>query len=215
MASVFSYQPGKTIYAIFAIVFTLARLPLWLVYFAPSSLRPNPNWTFKQAVRVRLLRSILHTISILKVKTPLALEAGKEGADWIVLPPADPSSYIGPTSKDPEITPQKLGCTWYPAALKNNEKPSGYVFLHFHGGAYVIGNGRKEDAGFAAKTLLKCTGASHVFCPQYRLASNAGGRFPSQLQDAVTSYVYLTKQMGVDAKKVVFAGDSGKTPSMS
>jgi len=34
---------------------------------------------------------------------------------------------------------------------------------------------------------------SHAcFLPQYRLASNPGGRFPAQLQDAVTSLLYLT-----------------------
>jgi acetyl esterase/lipase len=72
----------------------------------------------------------------------------------------------------------------------------------------VIGDGRQDDCGFAAKTLLQQTSAAYVFCPQYRLASNPGGRFPAQLQDAVTSLLYLTDEMQVPARKITISGDS-------
>ncbi len=82
------------------------------------------------------------------------------------------------------------------------------MVLHFHGGAYVMGDGRSTNCGFLAQLLLKQAGASHVFCPQYRLACNAGGRFPAALQDAVTSYVHLTHSMKIPPHRIVVSGDS-------
>jgi acetyl esterase/lipase len=75
-------------------------------------------------------------------------------------------------------------------------------------GAYVIGDGRQDDCGFAAKTLLQHTSATHVLCPQYRLASNPGGRFPSQLQNAITSLLYLIDEIKVPNSQITISGDS-------
>lgn len=72
----------------------------------------------------------------------------------------------------------------------------------------MVGNGRTEDAGFAAKTLIKNTEASHVFAPQYRLSSITGGRFPSQLQDALTAYAYLVNEENIAPQKIILSGDS-------
>lgn len=72
----------------------------------------------------------------------------------------------------------------------------------------MIGDGRQADCGFAAKTLLEQTSATHVLCPQYRLASNLGGRFPAQLQDAITSLLYLIEEVNVPASKITISGDS-------
>ena len=69
--------------------------------------------------------------------------------------PAAKFRYIGPAVVDSEITPTQIGSTWYPAAPAGT--PSGIVILHFHGGAFMIGDGRTHDAGFAAKTLLDKT----------------------------------------------------------
>lgn len=70
----------------------------------------------------------------------------------------------------------------------------------------MIGDGRIDDTEYLAKNLLK-TGVSNVFCPQYRLAAN-GGRFPAHLQDAVTTYHYFVKRLGIDPKQIVLSGDS-------
>lgn len=75
-------------------------------------------------------------------------------------------------------------------------------------GAYVIGDGRQDNCGFAAKALLQQTSATHVLCPQYRLAANPGGRFPSQLQDAITSLLYLIEEIKVPAGQITISGDS-------
>lgn len=114
---------------------------------------------------------------------------------------------MGVANSDPDIEPASVGGTWYPAKPSATARPS-YVVLHFHGGAYVIGDGRSKDAGFAAKTLIKNTEASHVFAPQYRLSSNTGGRFPSQLQDAITAYHYLVNEENIAPQKIIISGDS-------
>lgn len=115
--------------------------------------------------------------------------------------------YMGPANSDPDVQPAEIGGTWYPAKPSKTARPS-YVVLHLHGGAFVIGDGRTKDAGFAAKTLIANTEASHVFAPQYRLSSNQGCRFPAQLQDAITAYAYLVNVENIAPQKIIFSGDS-------
>lgn len=147
--------------------------------------------------------------AVVEVKTPLSLQPGAEKERFVVCPPAQSQYYTGVANCDRSIQPGQTGATWYPHAppMGSSEKP-GYVVLHFHGGAYVIGDGRTEDAGFAAKTLLANTSASYVFAPQYRLASNPGGRFPAALQDAITAYTYLVFNRGIHPSKIILSGDS-------
>ena len=47
-----------------------------------------------------------------------------------------------------------------------------------------------------------------VLCPQYRLASNPGGSFPAQLQDAVTAYRHLLDEQKIPAARILVSGDS-------
>lgn len=56
--------------------------------------------------------------------------------------------------------------------------------------------------------VLKQTGANFVFMPQYRLSSHANCQFPAALQDAMTSYCYLTQELGVSGSKIILSGDS-------
>ncbi|TVY85247.1 Steryl acetyl hydrolase, partial [Lachnellula suecica] len=181
-------------------------LPLWILTFSIPALRPHPAWTFSQALRIRILRAALQNFWHVEIATPLSLEPGKEGKQWVLVKPASASSYTGIVLRDPEIEPGVVGGTWYPAPLEAGTDEE--VVIHFHGGAYAIGDGRKADAGFAAKTILGNTPATRVFCPQYRLSSNPGGRFPAALQDAITSLKYITDTLGVPASKVTVSGDS-------
>ena len=105
---------------------------------------------------------------------------------------------------DSKVKPEKLGGTWYPGAYEVGDQQD--VVLHFHGGAYVLGTGRADDAGFPAKMLHKHSNAK-IFMPQYRLSSNPGGKFPAALQDAVSAYQYLL-DAGVPPSKIVVSGDS-------
>lgn len=205
--SVFTSQPGKFIFTLWAIVINVIKLPFWSLYFIPPVLRPNPKWTYQQAMRVRILKSWLAYISTIEIKTPMDLRPGAEDDRFVTINPGNSDRYIGVVAQDQEIIPQTISGTWYPARPRLSSDV-GKVALHFHGGAYVIGNGRTPDAGFAAGTILTNTMVTHVFCPQYRLASNPGGRFPAFLQDAITSILYVSDELGIPAKHIAISGDS-------
>ena len=76
------------------------------------------------------------------------------------------------------------------------------------GGAFIANTGRTQEGGSVASIVLKQSGASHVFMPQYRLSSNVDCQFPAALQDAVTSYCYLTQELGVPGSRIILSGDS-------
>lgn len=59
------------------------------------------------------------------------------------------------------------------------------VILYFHGGAYVMGEGRPSDAQFSATMLTEQLNASILF-PSYRLLSNQECAFAVALQDAIS-----------------------------
>jgi acetyl esterase/lipase len=201
-------HPGKFIYTLLAVVFNTIRLPLWLLYYIPTGLRPHPAWTYRQAILVQIVKSFLWNASMVQVKTPLSLLPNAEKERWVVAEPASAPTYMGVANSDAEVKPEATGGTWYPARPGIGGFRAGYVVLHLHGGAYVIGDGRTKDAGFAAKMLIKNSDATHVFAPQYRLSSNPGCRFPAQLQDAITAYNYLISQENIAPQKIIISGDS-------
>ncbi|MCJ1249399.1 hypothetical protein MMC30_006622 [Trapelia coarctata] len=197
-------QPGTALWVLLALVSTSIRLPIWLLYFIPKSLRPHPNWTYRQAMLNAIIKQFLYHNASMRIQAPVSLEPGKEKRQFVVMQPAKDDSYQG-VIKDAEIKPTAVGGTWYPSLYREGD-PAQRIVLHYHGGAYVMGTGRKEDAGYAAKLLVKHV-ADKAFFPQYRLSSGPGGRFPAALQDAVTSYQYLL-DLGIPASSIVVSGDS-------
>lgn len=190
LSSILTYQPVKALYAVFAISFNAARIPLWLIWFLPASFRQNPRWTLAQAIRVRLARAFLYNVSLVELKVPCSLAPGAEKERFVTFRPASKELYTGCVALDPNVKPTVVGGTWYPNVPNAQDKPE-YVVMHFHGGAFVIGDGRDQDGGYAAKNLLEQTDATHVLAPQYRIASAPHCNFPAQLQDAITSYCEL------------------------
>ncbi|CEF85812.1 hypothetical protein FGSG_11299 [Fusarium graminearum PH-1] len=172
-------------------------------------LRPSRKWSLNQAVRVRLIRLVLLYWSLTKYGDRLRLDPKREKNRFEVVSPRSPKLYRGILS-DYVVRPAQLGMTWTPA----RPPPAGLVnsnmvvALHFHGGGYVIGNGRDEDTGFLAKTLVRRMGCSHVCTPQYRLSSSNNGQFPAPLQDALTAYLDLIKSKGIPASQIILSGDS-------
>lgn len=160
-------------------------------------------------MRTRLLKAVIKHISITQSAPLLNLLPGAEAARFVTINPASEDHYQGVTTSNSEIVPETIGGTWYPSRPPTGADTGDYdIVLHFHGGAYVIGDGRTSDSGFAAKTFIANTSASYVFCPQYRLASTSSGRFPAALQDAITSFCYLTQTLSINPKKIVVSGDS-------
>ena len=148
----------------------------------------------------KILRAILHHSSVVEVYTPIRLD---ERERFIAIKPSKDSIYQG-LLEDPKVRPTVTGGTWYPSPYQVGDQQT--VLLHFHGGAYAIGEGRPSDVEFLATTLVKNLDAKALFL-SYRLASNEGCHFPAALQDAVTAYQYLLDQ-GISPKQVVVSGDS-------
>ncbi|KAI1749334.1 FAD/NAD(P)-binding domain-containing protein [Xylaria castorea] len=171
--------------------------------------RPVKGWTFSQAARVRAVRLILLYRSLLQAGDQLKLEPGRERNRFEVIKPSSPKLYKGPLN-DAVIQPETIGATWTPARLPPATPMSRKttVALHFHGGGFVIGDGRDRDTGFLARTLVRHLGCTHVCTPQYRLSSHKDGRLPAALQDALTSYIHLVKELGIPASQLILSGDS-------
>ncbi|KAF4450378.1 hypothetical protein F53441_6502 [Fusarium austroafricanum] len=171
--------------------------------------RPSKKWTLNQAVRVRVVRLLLLYWSLTKSGDKMRLDQGREKNRFEVVAPRSPKLYRG-ILQDYLVQPGQLGMTWTPsrpppAAIVSDRIT---VALHFHGGGFVIGNGRDEDTGYLAKTLVKHMGCTHVCTPNYRLSSSKNGHFPAPLQDALTAYLHLTKTRGIPASQIVLSGDS-------
>jgi acetyl esterase/lipase len=207
MAGLFTFHPFKALYVFISVLYELSRFPLWVLLYTLPAARPHPQWTMEQAIRMRIVKLFLKHISTIRVKTPLSLEPGKEGDRFTIIKPQDDWAYKGPTI-DSEIKPEPIGAVWTPEALQRSQIEDADVVLHFHGGAFVIGNGRDEDTGYLANTLLKHGRVTHVLTPAYRLSSNTGGRFPAALQDAITAYLHLTEKLQVPASRITISGDS-------
>ncbi|KAF2713740.1 alpha/beta-hydrolase [Pleomassaria siparia CBS 279.74] len=208
----FAQQPFKGAYALSAIAFELVCMPFWLAKYFLASGRQIPSYTFRQALAVRVFYSFVYHASACQIVTPLPLTPGKEKEKFVLLKPAPDSYYKGPLLSE-YVKPVEIGATWYPAPLSAvPDLSNATVILHFHGGAYVVGDGRTEATGYLATNLLKGTPATHVFAPQYRLstlpASKTSDPFPAALQDCLSSYLYLINTLGISPKNIIISGDS-------
>ena len=175
------------------------------------ALRPHPSWSFDQAFRVRLIRTLLYTWSIWQAGDKLHLRPARERNRFLAVKAAPSKLFKAPLIDERnEIVPLPIGVTWTPSRPTHPHvvKKDTIVALHFHGGAFAIGDGRDEDAGWLCRTLVKRLGVTSVCSVQYRLASSKGGRFPAPYQDAVSAYVYLLQDCGVPADQIIFSGDS-------
>ncbi|MCJ1308720.1 hypothetical protein MMC25_002374 [Agyrium rufum] len=111
--------------------------------------------------------------------------------------------------KDRFVVIETVGATWFPQRYDPaTEGDDGkQVVLYFHGGAFVMGEGRSMVAGFACNTYATTLDA-HVLSVSYRLSCNPKFHFPAALQDAVTAYNYLLDQLQIPADRIILAGDS-------
>ncbi|KAI1499518.1 Alpha/Beta hydrolase protein [Biscogniauxia marginata] len=184
MSSVWSCQPGVAFYT---------------VYF-----------TYRQSLSRTLFVYFGKYVATVELKPPLSLKSGKEKDHFVVIRPAETHVYRDILLCDPTIKPVNISAVWFPKPITHsNQHQRGHrVFLHLHGGAYLIGSGRDLDMGFATSLLLQSSPGSAIFCPEYRLSSLPGGRFPAAFQDAVTAYSYLITQLQIPASDIILSGDS-------
>lgn len=158
---------------------------------------------------MRIVKAFLQHASAVEMMVPLPLKPGAEKNRFVVMEPAQQKLYAG-IANDKIVKPQTIGGTWYPVPYEvSREKVEAEnVVLHFHGGAFVIGDGREADAGYVCRSLVKHMGFKRAFAPQYRLASHPNCRFPAQLQDAITSYSYLVHKLQIPGNRITLSGDS-------
>ncbi|KAK6220332.1 alpha beta hydrolase fold-3 domain containing protein [Colletotrichum tabaci] len=213
---ILSYQPIRIIYQLLGGLFILVRLPVWCVQALVPACRPHPKWGFKQTLMARLTRNFVDLYSNVGITETHTLQPGKEGDRFQAIEPFPSDLYRGPLASNPDVKPVTVGGTWFP------EKPDvekggfdGTVVLHIHGGAFVLGDGRTGYCGFMADTLIDKAGVGAVFAPQYRLSGYGSGSgdaatnpFPAALQDVLTSYLYLTRTLGIPPRRIVLCGDS-------
>lgn len=188
---------------------SLLRLPLRAITYLDRGHRQDQNWTYRQALGNTTLKASLKVFTALHMRPSLSLKPHLEGERFVLIEPAKSKLYTG-VAVDKKVKPETIGGTWYPKRFSTETAvPEGlHIVLHFHGGSYILGNGRTSSCGFLAKNFLSYTPSAYVFCPQYRLAGDPEGRFPAQLQDAISAYSYLIHTLRIPASRIVLSGDS-------
>ncbi|CAI6098778.1 unnamed protein product [Clonostachys chloroleuca] len=202
-----SYQPLKLFFQLFHGSTILARLPLWLLQAVVPALRPHRKWTVKQTLMCRLMYALVDMNSRIGITEPISLKPNKEGGRFQVIDPPGADDLKGPLSTT-RASPGKVGATWFPEA-PGKDLGSKIIVLYIHGGAFVMGDGREEFAGFAGRNLVMAAKADAVLSLQYRLSGYARrDPFPAALQDALAAYLYLLRELGVPPSQIIFCGDS-------
>ncbi|KAI2613427.1 alpha/beta hydrolase fold-3 domain-containing protein [Hypoxylon sp. NC1633] len=205
--SLVSYQPFRLLFQLSYAGIIIFCLPYFTMRALIPFFRPHATWSAKQTFMTRLLYRLLDITSRVGITERLTLEPGKQGERFQIVKPSTRDVYRGllePGSTGPAI----IGGTWYPHAPRENVKFK-TIYLYFHGGAFVEGDGRDPACGPIAKRLLEKGGADAVFCVQYRLSGRGGlNPFPAALQDALSSYLFLLNDLHIPASQIVVAGDS-------
>lgn len=194
-----------------SILVSIISAPFVPLLYLSRRFRQDRDWSYRQALTNTLIKACLHVYVALRLKpkSPLSLRRSCEGNRFVTMEPAPADLYTGITVDD-KIQPATIGGTWFPALYQYNPTNSQdkHVVLHFHGGSYIIGDGRTSSCKYLANSVLENTPTSHVFSIQYRLARNRNSRFPAQLQDAITAYSYLIHTLHIPATRIVLSGDS-------
>ncbi len=81
---------------------------------------------------------------------------------------------------------------------------NGWAVLQLHGGAFV--DGVSDIYRHMARRYCDLLGGAEVFTPDYRLWPAYA--YPSQQNDAMDAWTYITRELGYAAERVVVVGDS-------
>ncbi|OOG00633.1 hypothetical protein ASPCADRAFT_511586 [Aspergillus carbonarius ITEM 5010] len=160
----------------------------------------------------------------------LSLDSGQLGDRWVIMNPASADCYRGAFASD-TVKPEKIGATWYPDPPAKtsprlvdddddgeDDDDKSLVVLSFHGSAFLWLTGRPDDSGFTADLLnTKLGPGARSLWVQYRLAGGSHPTpYPGPMQDTVTAYLYLVRELGISPSRIVLVGDSsGATMAMA
>ena len=126
MGGLFTYQPLKALYVLVVTAFEAARLPLWIALYILPFGRPHKQWTFRQAIGMKVTRQFVKHSAAVEVHTPHDLRPGKEGGRFVTYDKA-PAKYYKGLLDDKEVKPAKGGGTWWPKPPTKSEIESGNV----------------------------------------------------------------------------------------
>ncbi|KAJ5874119.1 Alpha/beta hydrolase fold-3 [Penicillium soppii] len=192
-------------------VSSIISAPFVPLLYIRREFRQDRDWSYRQALTGALMKACLsvYVALRLKPKSSLSLKPCWEGDLFVTIEPAPTDLYTGITVHD-KIHPETIAGTWFPSLYQYNTTTNQdkHVILHFHGGSYIIGDGRTSSSKHLANSLLENTPTSHIFSLQYRLARNRATRFPAQLQDAIAAYSYLIHTLHFPTNRIVISGDS-------
>ena len=206
MRSIVQNPLGKVLWTFIAITLTLLKLPLWLLYFIPSRLRPHPRWTYTQALKQQLFRALIYHSSFIEIQRPAWLEPGAEKERLVLIDPPEKDHFHG-ISTETDIQPAVVAGIWFPAPYQRNSgAEEKTIVLYLHPGGFVLGTGRTSSSGSVANILATNLNAS-VLSICYRLSCNPNCEFPAALQDAISAYHYLLS-LAIPARHIIIAGDS-------
>ena len=139
-SEIFTRQPFKLTYYLYAIAMLLVKVPYWstMYYFVPSK-RLRPSWTWRRSVFLRVLRSITEALAktgdaiYLRVD-PRKFEGSSDGQCCLVWAEPTPELVVGPIQEfaiQNEVAPAPVPGYWYggnaPAA------PGEKIIYEIHG----------------------------------------------------------------------------------
>lgn len=206
-------QPFKLIYTLYYILGSAASVPAWAILYLIPRLRPVSSWPYKTALNSKISSYLLTFFSKIRIATPQPISPGKEADLFVALKPANDlrKTYAG-LLDNLQIQPTTIGGFWVPSlkqvATVSSATNDNWVVLHFHGGAYVLMTPRDPTVQRGPKQLCEELPADAALCVDYRLSSNPKSSHPAQLQDAITAYNYLIRDLQISPSRILVSGDS-------
>eukprot|EP01117_Protostelium_nocturnum_P014507 TRINITY_DN5525_c0_g2_i1.p1 TRINITY_DN5525_c0_g2~~TRINITY_DN5525_c0_g2_i1.p1 ORF type:complete len:440 (+),score=124.96 TRINITY_DN5525_c0_g2_i1:120-1439(+) len=221
-------SPFKIVYVFFSFIKLGLRTLLWafqyLIYGAE-----HPRWNIGTQLFIRAICGFLQIMVEIAKQPPRLFRhehwSGKRSR-FVKIPAASDDYLLGsantPNAKGevPEFEP--VPGYWYTPPhrtvelLKAAQESRAHsptledgalgVVLFFHGGAYVTFTSQEMDSNESLGRYLVTHTGMDMLAIDYRLAGNYS--FPSQLQDAISAYVFLVKKLRVPPSKIIVAGDS-------
>ncbi|KAJ3570274.1 hypothetical protein NP233_g4520 [Leucocoprinus birnbaumii] len=203
----------------------LVRIPLWVLFSIPRSLRPRKSWDVKRAVMVNIVR---HLFQVQSESGPLVISpdhraiASGPGVNGIWIPAAPKSLIVGKLEQWAEhagVSPVRIPGYWMnkkgiSVASSASPTPGEKVILALHGGAYIRLSAHPNDptANIARGLVKSVDSVQRVLSVEYRLSSHrpflVAHPFPTALLDALAGYLYLVNEVGFAPSDIIVEGDS-------
>ncbi|KAI0752874.1 alpha/beta-hydrolase [Daedaleopsis nitida] len=227
MTALVDRQPFKTVYLIyFTFTLVFVKIPIWFLLSLHPSGRPRPVWTIKRTLIVKVFKELSGVVTeYLKESTRPTTTDIPDGtlvdAKFVWLKPIPDEFFCGEIRRVAEITGAQLarvggywmlrkGSEWAGPKAKPREK----TVLHFHGGAFYLGNAGPDDMGakLTQGLLEHSKTIERTFAVDYRLTSALPdppkNPFPTTILDALAGYHYLIHNLGFAPENIIVAGDS-------